>query len=120
MKKTKVAYAAFASATMALALMKICFCANDRGVKEYGIDDQIGLKLLNGEQIYVGAVTGDYLDSHVNPQRTDFIFDSEEGLSIRRQVSTSVKEFLKKYVDDALAQKRAMASSIITKNPQYL
>jgi hypothetical protein len=98
----------------------MCFCANDRGVKEYGIDDQIGLKLLDGEQIYVGAVTGDFLDGHVNPQRTDFIFDSEEGLSIRRQLSASVKEFLWSYVDAALAQKRAVAASIITKNPQYL
>jgi len=68
----------------------MCFCANDRGVKEYGIDEQIGLKTLDGEQIYVGTVTGDYLDTHVNPQRTDFIFDSEEGRLIRRQVASSV------------------------------
>jgi hypothetical protein len=27
----------------------MCFCANDRGVKEYGIDEQIGLKSLDGE-----------------------------------------------------------------------
>ena len=96
------------------------FCANDRGVKEYGIDDQIGLKLLDGEQIYVGTVTGDYLDSHVNPQRTDFIFESEDGMAIRRQLSASVKEFLLQYVEAALAQKKAVAATIITKNPQYL
>lgn len=98
----------------------ICFCANDRGVKEYGIDDQIGLKLLDGEEIYVGAVTGDYLDSHVNPQRTDFIFEAEEGLSVRRQLSASVKEFLRRYVDEALALKKSVAAEIIFKNPQYL
>lgn len=98
----------------------MCFCANDRGVKEYGIDEQIGLKTLDGEQIYVGTVTGDYLDSHVNPQRTDFIFDPEEGRLIRRQVASSVKEFLSDYVEEALAQKKALTTDIIKKHPQYL
>ena len=98
----------------------ICFCANDRGVKEYGIDEQIGLKSLDGEQIYVGAVTGDYLDSHVNPQRTDFIFDPEEGRIIRRQVASSVKNFLSDYVEAAMAQKKVITNNIITKHPQYL
>ena len=98
----------------------ICFCANDRGVKEYGIDDQIGLKTLGGDQIYVGTVTGDYLDTNVNPQRTDFIFDPEEGRLIRRQVASSVKDFLKEYVDESLAQKMAITSGIVRKYPQYL
>lgn len=98
----------------------ICFCANDRGVKEYGIDEQIGLKSLDGEQIYVGTVTGDYLDSHVNPQRTDFIFESEDGRLIRRQVASSVKRFLNQYVEQALAQKKSITSTVIKKNPQYL
>ncbi|MEM6617369.1 MAG: hypothetical protein AAF619_12640 [Pseudomonadota bacterium] len=98
----------------------MCFCANDRGVREYGIDEQIGLKTLDGEQIYVGTVTGDYLDSHVNPQRTDFIFDPEEGRLIRRQVASSVKDFLSDYVEAALAQKKSMTTDIIKKHPQYL
>jgi hypothetical protein len=98
----------------------LCFCANDRGVKEYGIDEQIGLRLLEGEHIYVGAVTGDYLDKHVNPQRTDFIFESEDSKTIRRQVADSVREFLKEYVNQLLAQKMEITSQIIRKNPQYL
>ena len=98
----------------------MCFCANDRGVKEYGIDDQIGLGSLDGEQIYIGTVTGDYLDTHVNPQRTDFIFDPEEGRLIRRQVASSVKEFLKEYVEEARTQKKSITNQIIKKNPQYM
>lgn len=98
----------------------MCFCANDRGVKEFGIDEQIGLKLLDGEQIYIGTVTGDYLDAHVNPQRTDFIFDAEEGRAIRRQVAAAVKKFLRDYVDQSLAQKKAIAVDVIRKNPQYM
>ncbi len=98
----------------------MCFCANDRGVKEFGIDEQIGLKLLNGQEIYVGTVTGDYLDTHVNTQRTDFIFDSEDSKAIRRQVATSVKEFLAEFVEESLAQKKSITTEIIRKNPQYL
>lgn len=98
----------------------MCFCANDRGVKEYGIDNQIGLKSLDGEEIYVGTVTGDYLDIHVNPQRTDFIFDAEEGKLIRRQVAVSVRKFLSKYIEEALAQKKVVTNEVIKKNPQYL
>jgi hypothetical protein len=98
----------------------MCFCANDRGVKEYGIDDQIGLKALDGELIYIGTVTGDYLDHHVNPQRTDFIFDVEEGRAIRRQVAASVRSFLRSYVEDALSVKKHITTELIRKNPQYM
>ena len=98
----------------------MCFCANDRGVKEYGIDDQIGLKGLDNEMIYVGTVTGDYLDQHVNPQRTDFIFDAEEGRAIRRQVAASVRLFLGRYIEETLALKKNITTDIIKKNPQYI
>jgi hypothetical protein len=98
----------------------MCFCANDRGVKDYSIDEQIGLKTLDGEQIYVGTVTGDYLDTHVNPQRTDFIFDAEEGRTIRRKVAASVREFLSQYIEQSLAHKKSMTTDVIKKNPQYL
>jgi len=98
----------------------MCFCANQRGVHEYGIDEQIGLQSLNGEEIYVGTVTGDFLDDHVNTQRTDFIFDADDGRTIRRQVASSVKDFLREFVDESLAQKRAIAQNVINKNPQYI
>lgn len=98
----------------------MCFCANDRGVKEYGIDEQIGLKSLDGETVYVGTVTGDYLDRNVNPQRTDFIFDAEEGRAIRRQVAASVRHFLKNYVDDVLSMKKQTTTDLVKRNPQYM
>ena len=98
----------------------LCFCANDRGVKEYGIDEQIGLKSLDGKDIYIGTVIGNYLDSHVNPQRTDFIFDTEESKAIRRQAANSIRDFLKDYIDAALTQKKKITLEIIHKYPQYL
>ncbi len=98
----------------------LCFCADDRGVKEYPIDEQIGLSLLNGEDIYVGAVTGDFLDKHVNPQRTDFTFEAEDGRILRRRIADSVREFLRGYIESAMAHKKAVTQAIIAKNPQFL
>jgi histidine kinase/DNA gyrase B/HSP90-like ATPase len=98
----------------------LCFCAHDRGVKEFKIDDQLGLHKLDNDEIYVGAVTGDYLDSHVNPQRTDFIFDAEEGKLIRRQVADSIRDFLKDPIEQMLARKKSITTEVIKKNPQYM
>lgn len=98
----------------------ICFCADDRGVKEYPIDEQIGLQLLDGQDIYVGAVTSDFLDKHVNPQRTDFTFEAEDSRILRRRIADSVREFLSDYLAAALAQKKALAQAVVMKNPQYL
>ncbi len=98
----------------------LCFCANDRGVKEYPIDNQIGLKLLCDNKIYVGTITSDYLDKHVNPERTDFVFDQEVGLYIRRKVAECVRRFLKEDIDAILAEKTAISRDVINKNPQYL
>ncbi len=74
---------------------RICFCANQRGVCEYSIDDQIGLKQLNEGNFYMGTLTSDYLDSHVNSQRTAFDFSDNIGREIRRQVADSIRCYLK-------------------------
>lgn len=68
----------------------------------------------------MGTVTGDFLDEHVNPQRTDFIFDSEEGRLIRRQVANSVRGFLADPIGRLLARKKEITTEVIKKNPQYL
>ncbi len=98
----------------------LCFCADERGVREFPIDEQLGLKLLEGGEIYVGTVTSNFLNGHVNPQRTDFTFDPEDGKEIRRRVAASVRAFLSKYIEESLARKRQITKNIIQKNPQYL
>lgn len=98
----------------------VCFCANDRGVKEYCVDDQIGLKLLENDAVYIGTITGDFLDKHVNPQRTDFIFEPDEGRAIRRQIAISIREFLQSDVNIVLTKKKRIADELIRKNPQYI
>jgi hypothetical protein len=98
----------------------MCFCANDRGVDEFPIDDMIGLGLLNGGEIYIGALTGDYLDQNVNPQRTGFIFEPDVGKDLRRQAIASSKVFLAEYIEKELKKKFQTAQSVIRQNPQFL
>lgn len=98
----------------------LCLAAHDRSVKEFCIDEQIGLKTLGDDLIYLGCVSGDYLDTHVNPQRDNFIFDTEEETAIRRAAAEHVRIYLEEYIRDVMRQKVATTQSLIVENPQFL
>lgn len=95
-------------------------CAHERSVTEQCIDDQIGLRSLEDEAIYIGCASGDYLDRHVNQERDGFTFSSVEETEIRRRLADAVREYLSDYV----AQNRAMmvkaSQQLISENPQFL
>ena len=98
----------------------LVFSANDRGVKEYAIDEQLGLGLLNDDEIYVGAVTGDFLDATVNTQRTDFTISEDESKEIRRRVADRVRDYLGIFIEEALSEKKRVTRTLIQRYPQYL
>jgi hypothetical protein len=55
------------------------FIAGDsRSVIDYSIDEQLGLKALDSEYVYVGCASSLYLDEKVNSERTAFVLDSSE------------------------------------------
>lgn len=94
--------------------------AHQRAVDDTPIDDAIGLKALRGEDVYVGCVYGDYLDEHVNAERTAFIFDADEGRAIRRALVNSIMDYLEDYVSEVKAKKRAVALRVVEEYPQFL
>jgi len=94
--------------------------ANDRAVEETVIDDQIGLKLLDGDDVYIGCVSGDHLDAHVNQERTGFSFDAGESREIRRALQVSVMSYLKAYVARLKDKKRKLVQQVIEEYPQFL
>lgn len=69
---------------------RMFLCAHERSVTEQCIDEQICLRSLDGESIYIGCASGDYLDENVNQERTGFTFSSKEETSIRQGVASSV------------------------------
>lgn len=94
--------------------------ANDRAVEETVIDDQIGLKLLDGDDVYIGCVSGEHLDAHVNQERTGFSFDATESREIRRALQVSVMSYLKAYVARLNEKKRKLVQQVIEEYPQFL
>jgi hypothetical protein len=93
---------------------------NSRSVIDYCIDDQIGLKLLEGEYVYIGCVSGEYLDKHVNSERTAFTLDESEIGEIKRSIAKVARDFLSTYVEAALTQKVKTTQEIVSENPQFL
>lgn len=93
---------------------------NNRSVVDYCIDEQLGLKLLEGEFVYIGCVFGPYLDQHVNAERTAFTLDADEITEIKRSVSRQAKEFLKAYIEESIAQKVRTTREVISENPQFM
>lgn len=94
--------------------------ANKRSVIDYSIDDQLGLRQLEGEYIYLGSVSGEYLDLHVNAERSGFTLESSEIDIIKRAVAKAAREFLHPYVEAALAEKVRTTHELIVENPQFL
>ena len=94
--------------------------AHDRAVEEYSLDEQLGLKVLDGENVYLGCAFGEYLNDHVNQERTRFTFEAEERKAIRRALAKAARAFLDNYVQVALQLKARSANDIIADNPQFL
>lgn len=93
---------------------------NSRSVIDYSIDDQLGLRALEDEFIYLGSASGEFLDKHVNSERTGFTLESSEVDSIKRAVAKEARDFLRPYVEQALAEKVRVTQEVITENPQFL
>ena len=94
--------------------------AHQRAVDDAPIDEAIGLKALRGEEVYVGCVYGDYLDAHVNAERTAFTFGADENRAIRRALVDSIMTYLNSYVSEVKEKKRAVAKRVVEEYPQFL
>jgi hypothetical protein len=98
------------------------FAGNERVAHQDTIDSQLGLKYVgdDGDCVYVGLVTGEYLDNHVNQERTAFTFDKDRMAEIHKAAVTSAKEFLRTYIDRIRTQQIETTDRIIRDNPQFL
>ncbi|MBS1028862.1 ATP-binding protein [Gluconobacter albidus] len=100
----------------------IFYAGNDRVVRETPIDGQLGLKYVgkNSDCVYIGLVTGDYLDQHVNAERTAFTFGENSYDSIHHRVVNDAKAFLIEYIERVRVLQRETAEYVIKENPQFL
>jgi hypothetical protein len=95
---------------------------NDRVARQEPIDSQLGLKYVGDDHdcVYVGLVTGAYLDAHVNQERTGFTFGVEEAKQIHKAAVDSAKRFLSEYIGEIRARQVYVTDKIIRENPQFL
>lgn len=95
-------------------------CAHERSVTEQCIDEQIGLRTLDGELIYIGCASGSHLDENVNQERDGFSFSAGEETLIRRGVASSVRSYLSDYIAVSRAEMVRNTQGLIQENPQFL
>jgi hypothetical protein len=97
------------------------FIAGDnRSVIEYSVDEQLGLKALDGEHVYVGCASSPYLDQKVNSERTAFTLEAGEIEEIKRGIARCARTFLSSYIQKAVAHKMETTRLVISENPQFL
>nr|WP_191321471.1 hypothetical protein [Camelimonas fluminis] len=93
---------------------------DNRSVIDYSIDEQLGLKSLDGENVYIACASSEYLDAKVNSERTAFTLEPAEIDQIKRGVADVARKFLANYISEAVARKVSTAREVITENPQFL
>jgi hypothetical protein len=97
------------------------FIAGDsRSVIDYSIDEQLGLRALDGEHVYVACASSPYLDQKINSERTAFTLDSEEIEAVKKGVASCARQFLRPYIEVALRRKVETTRDLIAENPQFL
>ena len=99
---------------------RILMFSNDRAANERNIDAAIGLGMLDGEEVYIGCISGDFLDRHVNSERTGFTLSEDELGTIRRLLLPKVNGFLDAQVSRVKEQKRQTTQGLIQSFPQFL
>ena len=97
------------------------FIAGDsRSVIDYSIDEQLGLKSLDGEHVYIACASSPFLDQKVNSERTAFTLDQTEIDEIKRVIAAAARQYLSEYIQEAISQKVAKSREVIDENPQFL
>lgn len=94
--------------------------ANSRVANEKKLDNYLGLKVLEGEQVYIGCAYGDFLDQRVNQERTGFNCKAEVIEEIVRSLSSAIKNYLSDDIQAIKQQKKKTINSLIDEHPQFL
>ncbi len=97
------------------------FIAGDsRSVVDYPVDEQLGLKALDGENVYIACASSPYLDQKVNSERTAFTLDAGEIDEIKRGIAKCARDFLRPYIQLEISRKVETTRGLIAENPQFL
>ncbi len=91
----------------------IHFIAHDRTVVSQKLDGKLGIKYFgdNGDRAFHACVYGDYLDTHVNQERTSFVFEDSVIDNIINKVCF---EYIEKFLEEPLKEHREKQQQVVT------
>jgi hypothetical protein len=98
----------------------IHFIAHDRTVKSQPIDGRLGFKFFgeNGAHVFHGCLFGDFLDKHVNQERTDFTFEDSVIDDIVNDVCMPyIEKFLARPIRDHISKQATLVQKITDTYP---
>ena len=99
---------------------RLFLCAHSRTVSSRSMDNSLGLKFLENGDVYVGCASSQFLDEHVNSERTGFTLPEDELAEIRRRLIPSINAFLAVEVDGQQQAKRQITRGLVQEYPQFL
>lgn len=105
------------------AEQRVYFSAHERAVKEHVISNQVGLTSsfdYEGKSVvYVGLVSGGFLDDHVSQERNHFNIDSSLFRKLEKEIEVRAIQYLEKPIAEKLEIKKATVEKVLTSNPRF-
>lgn len=98
------------------------YVGDGRVVRDEKIDNQLGLGYIgeNGDSVYIGLVSGDYLNRHVNQERTNFTFREDDYRSLHQAAVDAAKRHLAPYIEQVRTKQAGITLRVVRENPQFL
>jgi hypothetical protein len=98
------------------------YVGDGRVVRDEKIDNQLGLGYIgeNGDSVYIGLVSGDYLNGHVNQERTNFTFREDDYRILHQSAVDAAKRHLAPYIQQVRTKQAGITLRVVRENPQFL
>ncbi|PVE77923.1 hypothetical protein, partial [Sphingomonas melonis] len=98
------------------------YVGDGRVVRDEKIDNQLGLGYIgeNSDSVYIGLVSGDYLNGHVNQERTNFTFREDDYRSLHQAAVDAAKRHLAPYIEQVRTKQAGITLRVVRENPQFL
>lgn len=105
------------------AAHKLYLAAHGRVVADFDVGQLLGLTnyidASNGKHVYAGVLSGDFLNSAVNAERTNFDFDTDTLDGIRRNALVGIRDVLSAQIERVIQQQTELTRSVVKKFPRY-
>ena len=101
----------------------LVYCGANRAFEFQSLNEFLGMKTVSdaelGALVYIGLVTGELFDSHLNHERTGFDFGDHDFTEINKIALASTKTFLAEYLVAKKERSKRLLAQVLEINPLY-